>query len=333
MRKILLTGAAGFIGTNLVRTILEETDHEVVGLDKLTYAGRVENFEDIQTNSRFSLIEGDICDKTLVNKLARDCDTLVHLAAESHNDRGIEDPESFIQTNIYGTYVVLQAALAHNLRFHHVSTDEVYGSLGLETRDRFTASTPYAPTSPYSASKAGADHLVNAWFHSYGLPVTVSNCSNNYGPFQHVEKFIPRQITNILDGRKPKLYGDGQHVRDWIHVEDHCRAILDILERGRAGKTYLVGADGEATNADIVRMLLQHLGVEDLSVDYVGDRPGHDRRYSIDASTIRNELHWTPKHGNFNSGLATTISWYAENEEWWRPLKSKTENMYKRLGH
>ncbi|AXR73949.1 MULTISPECIES: dTDP-glucose 4,6-dehydratase [Auritidibacter] len=333
MATILVTGAAGFIGCNLVRVLLSETTHDVIGLDKLTYAGRPENLDIDSITSRFTLVEGDICDKPLVDELARKSDAVVHLAAESHNDRGIEAPEAFIQTNIYGTYVLLQAALSHGLRFHHVSTDEVYGSLSLDSRTSFKASTPYAPTSPYSASKAGADHLVRAWFHSFGLPITISNCSNNYGPYQHVEKFIPRQITNIIDGDRPKLYGDGLHTRDWIHVEDHCRAVLAILESGRIGETYLVGADGEATNLDVIRILMYHLNADDIRVDYVKDRPGHDRRYAIDATRLRSELGWSPRHGDLSQGLAETVSWYIDNESWWRPAKRSTELMYERFSH
>lgn len=332
MATILVTGAAGFIGCNLVRVLLKESTHDVIGLDKLTYAGRPENLDIDSATSRFTLVEGDICNKLLVDELARKSDAVVHLAAESHNDRGIEDPEAFIETNMYGTYVLLQAALSHGLRFHHVSTDEVYGSLSLDAKTSFNPSTPYAPTNPYSASKAGADHLARAWFHSFGLPVTLSNCSNNYGPFQHVEKFIPRQITSIIDGKRPKLYGDGLHTRDWIHVEDHCRAILAVLQSGRIGETYLVGADGEATNTDVVRILMRHLDCPNASVDYVKDRPGHDRRYAIDATRLRSELGWSPRYADLSEGLARTVSWYVENESWWRPIKRSTELMYERFG-
>jgi dTDP-glucose 4,6-dehydratase len=259
-------------------------------------------------------------------------DAVVHLAAESHNDNSLADPTPFVQTNVVGTFTLLEAARRHGVRFHHVSTDEVYGDLPLDSPERFTPATPYNPSSPYSSTKAGSDLLVRAWVRSFGVAATISNCSNNDGPYQHVEKFIPRQITNLIDGLRPRLYGAGRNVRDWIHVTDHNAAVWDILERGRIGETYLIGADGEKSNLEVVRTLLEIFGRDPDDFDHVNDRPGHDLRYAIDASRLRTELGWAPRYTDFRSGLEATVHWYQEHESWWRPHKAAVEAMYARTG-
>jgi dTDP-glucose 4,6-dehydratase len=259
-------------------------------------------------------------------------DAVVHFAAESHNDNSLNDPSPFVQTNLVGTFTLLEAVRRHDVRLHHVSTDEVYGDLELDDPTRFTESTPYEPSSPYSATKAGSDLLVRAWVRSFGVRATISNCSNNYGPFQHVEKFIPRQITQLIDGQRPRVYGDGLNVRDWIHVEDHSSAVLEVLENGRIGETYLVGADGEQSNLAVVRHLLELFGRDGDDFDPVTDRAGHDRRYAIDSTKLRTELGWRPSHADFHQGLADTVQWYRDNEDWWRPSKHSTETTYARQG-
>jgi dTDP-glucose 4,6-dehydratase len=259
-------------------------------------------------------------------------DAVVHLAAESHNDNSLDDPEPFIRTNVVGTYVLLEAVRKADVRFHHVSTDEVYGDLALDDPKRFTEDTPYRPSSPYSAAKAGSDHLVRAWVRSFGVRATLSNCSNNYGPWQHVEKFIPRQITEVLQGRRPRIYGSGLQVRDWIHVEDHSSALLTILERGRVGETYLVGADGERTNLDVARALLRLLGRDEDDLEMVADRAGHDQRYAIESGKLRLELGWQPRYDDLDAGLAQTIEWYQGHRDWWEPQKSATEAAYAAKG-
>jgi dTDP-glucose 4,6-dehydratase len=261
-----------------------------------------------------------------------DCDAVVHFAAESHNDNSLHSPRPFIDTNLIGTYQILEAVRKHGKRLHHISTDEVYGDLPLNTSEKFTPDTPYNPSSPYSSTKAGSDLLVRAWVRSFGVEATISNCSNNYGPYQHVEKFIPRQITEILEGRKPKLYGDGLQVRDWIHTEDHSSGVLTILEKGKSGETYLIGADGEKNNKEVVELILELMGKDKSDYDHVNDRPGHDQRYAIDATRLREELGWEPKYTDFRAGLADTIEWYKQNEAWWRPQKAETEAKYKELG-
>jgi len=303
----------------------------VTVLDKLTYAGNLENLAGIPAD-RMEFVQGDICDSALVEDLAAHTDAIVHFAAESHNDNSIADPEPFLRTNVEGTYVLLQAARKYDVRFHHISTDEVYGDLALDDPARFTEETPYCPSSPYSSTKASSDLLVRAWFRTFGVRATISNCSNNYGPRQHVEKFIPRQITNILCGERPKLYGDGKNVRDWIHTEDHSSAVWAILERGRMGETYLIGADGERNNIDVLRAILAEMGRGPDDFDWVRDRPGHDRRYAIDSSKLRAELGWRPAHTDFAGGLRATIAWYRENEGWWRPAKEATEAKYAAQG-
>ncbi|WP_062290543.1 dTDP-glucose 4,6-dehydratase [Demequina phytophila] len=328
--RLLVTGGAGFIGANFVRlTLSTRPDVEVTVLDLLTYAG---NAASVPEDPRVTLVKGDIADPEMVDALVREADAVVHFAAESHNDNSLDDPSPFIHTNLVGTFQLLEAARRHGVRFHHVSTDEVYGDLPLDTPERFTPDTPYHPSSPYSASKAGSDLLVRAWVRSFGLEATLSNCSNNYGPFQHVEKFIPRQITNLIDGVRPKLYGAGLNVRDWIHVDDHNRAVWTILESGRIGETYLIGADGETSNKDVIATVLELMGHAPDDFEHVADRPGHDLRYAIDATRLREELGWEPVYGDFRAGLATTIDWYREHEAWWRPQKLETELRYQRLG-
>lgn len=331
METVLVTGGAGFIGSNFVRHLIEATDVSVTVLDKLTYAASRESIDDLPLD-RCKLVVGDIADAALVDELVSRHDAVVHFAAESHNDNSLNDPSPFIQTNLVGTYVLLEAVRKHDRRFHHVSTDEVYGDLDLDDPTRFTESTPYEPSSPYSATKAGSDLLVRAWVRSFGVRATISNCSNNYGPFQHVEKFIPRQITQLIDGERPKVYGDGLNVRDWIHVEDHSRAVLTILENGVIGETYLIGADGERNNREVVTQLLNLFDRTADDFDHVTDRPGHDRRYAIDSTKLRTELGWNPTFADFEAGLAATVEWYRANENWWRPAKATTESMYQRQG-
>jgi dTDP-glucose 4,6-dehydratase len=325
--RILVTGGAGFIGSNFVHlTLATRPDTDVTVLDALTYAGSMSSLAGVEDRIRF--VEGDVADTDLVEKLVGEADAVVHFAAESHNDNSLADPSPFIRTNLIGTFALLEAARHHDVRYHHVSTDEVYGDLDLDDPKRFTEDTPYAPSSPYSATKAGSDHLVRAWVRSFGLRATLSNCSNNYGPRQHVEKFIPRQITNVIDGIRPKLYGDGLNVRDWIHVDDHNSAVWAILDKGRSGETYLIGADGEVNNRDVIRMILEQMGQDPDAYDHVTDRAGHDRRYAIESGKLRTELGWTPTYESFRDGLSATIDWYRENESWWRPVKEATEAKY-----
>ena len=330
--RIVVTGGCGFVGSNFVRWVVRE--HPEVGvtvLDKLTYAGNRENIADL-LGRRVELLVGDICDEELLDRVIPCHDAVVHFAAESHNDRSIADPDPFVQTNVVGTYRLLEACRRHDVRLHHVSTDEVYGDLALDDPARITEESPYRPSSPYASTKASSDMLVRAWSRTYGLRATISNCSNNYGPYQHVEKFIPRQVTNVLCGRRPRLYGDGRNVRDWIHVDDHSSAVWEILTRGRLGETYLIGADGERDNVTVLRDILRAMGRPEDDFDWVRDRPGHDRRYAIDASKLRRELGWEPKHADFAKGLAATIEWYRRNEAWWRPVKEVTEARYAELG-
>jgi dTDP-glucose 4,6-dehydratase len=327
MPAYLVTGGAGFIGSNFVRHVLEHTDHSVTVLDKLTYAGNRASLEGLPVD-RFSFVEGDICDAELVDGLVRTSDVVVHFAAESHNDNSLRDPSPFLQTNLIGTYTLLEAVRKHETRYHHISTDEVYGDLELDDPARFTEQTPYNPSSPYSSTKAGSDLLVRAWVRSFGVQATISNCSNNYGPYQHVEKFIPRQITNVLDGGRPKLYGKGENVRDWIHADDHSAAVLRIIDAGAIGETYLIGADGEKNNKEVVEAILVELGQPSDAYDLVSDRPGHDLRYAIDSTKLRTELGWAPRFSDFEAGLRATIAWYRDNQAWWRPQKAATEAAY-----
>jgi dTDP-glucose 4,6-dehydratase len=328
---LLVTGGAGFIGSNFVRHVLNHTDHQVTVLDLLTYAGNRASLDGLPPD-RCSLVVGDIRDAATVDPLVAAADAVVHFAAESHNDNSLRDPSPFLTTNIIGTYTLLEAVRRHGTRYHHISTDEVYGDLELDDPERFTEHTPYNPSSPYSSTKAGSDLLVRAWVRSFGVRATISNCSNNYGPYQHVEKFIPRQITNVLGGGRPKLYGAGTNVRDWIHADDHSSAVLTILESGVIGETYLVGADGERDNRQVVETILELMGQPADAYDLVTDRAGHDLRYAIDWSKLRRELGWTPTYGDFTAGLAATIDWYRENESWWRPQKARTEAQYAAQG-
>lgn len=331
MTRLLVTGGAGFIGSNFVHHVVAHTDAHVTVLDKLTYAGNRASLAGLPAD-RVELVEGDIADAALVDSLFAGVDAVVHYAAESHNDNSLHDPRPFLDTNIIGTYTLLEAARRHERRFHHISTDEVYGDLELDDPQRFTESTPYNPSSPYSSTKAGSDLLVRAWVRSFGVQATISNCSNNYGPYQHVEKFIPRQITNVLRGIRPKLYGAGLNVRDWIHADDHSSAVLTILEKGEIGETYLIGADGEKDNRSVVELILTQMGQPSDAYDHVTDRAGHDLRYAIDSTKLRTELGWQPQYSDFESGLASTIDWYRANEAWWAPSKDATESFYAAQG-
>ncbi|MFJ6653174.1 dTDP-glucose 4,6-dehydratase [Microbacterium sp. NPDC091313] len=331
MRRLLVTGGAGFIGSNFVHHVIERTDDRVVVLDKLTYAGNEASLAGLPAD-RVELVVGDIADAGLVDGLFSRVDAVVHYAAESHNDNSLHDPRPFLDTNIIGTYTLLEAARRHGTRLHHISTDEVYGDLELDDPARFTESTPYNPSSPYSSTKAGSDLLVRAWVRSFGVQATISNCSNNYGPFQHVEKFIPRQITNVIRGIRPKLYGAGQNVRDWIHADDHSSAVLTILEKGTIGETYLIGADGEKDNKTVVELILTLMGVPADAYDHVTDRAGHDMRYAIDSTKLRTELGWAPQYRDFEAGLAATIDWYRANESWWAGAKDGVEAFYAAKG-
>jgi dTDP-glucose 4,6-dehydratase len=326
--KLLVTGGAGFIGSNFIRYWLKKYPNDsLVNLDALTYAGNLENLKDLESNPNYKFVKGDICDKDLVNKLVKETDVIVNFAAESHVDRSILDAENFIKTNVLGTYTLLEAAKNNgNKRFHHISTDEVFGHLG-PNEPAFTESTPYGPRSPYSASKAASDHLVRAYFHSFGLPITISNCSNNYGPYQFPEKLIPLFITNLLEDKKVPVYGDGLNVRDWLHVEDHCAAIDVIIQKGHIGETYCIGGNSEKNNLEITQKIISLMGKNETAIEYVKDRPGHDRRYAIDFSKIKNELGWEPKI-SFAEGLQETIAWYKNNESWWKNIKSGDYQKY-----
>ena len=331
MAKLLVTGGAGFIGANFVHfTLNNRPEHQVTVIDKLTYAGNPDNLESVLDKIEF--ITGDICDRELMDGLVRKNDIVVHFAAESHNDNSLRDPWPFINTNIVGTYTILEAVRKHNKRLHHISTDEVYGDLELNDSAKFTETTPYNASSPYSSSKASSDLLVKAWVRSFGLQATISNCSNNYGPMQHIEKMIPRQITNILSDIKPKLYGTGEQVRDWIHVDDHNAAVHTILEKGKLGELYLIGANGEQNNKTIFEMLLELMGKPKDWYDHVNDRPGHDQRYAIDSTKLQAELGWEPKYTNLKEGLQATIDWYTNNKPWWQAEKAKVEAAYAQKG-
>jgi dTDP-glucose 4,6-dehydratase len=329
--RLLVTGGAGFIGANFVHyTLREHPEHEVTVLDALTYAGNEASLAEVR--DRIEFVHGSVADAPLVDELVQRCDVVVHFAAESHNDNSLSDPSPFLTTNIIGTYTILEAVRKHGVRLHHISTDEVYGDLELDDPKKFTDQTPYNPSSPYSSTKAGSDLLVRAWVRSFGIHATISNCSNNYGPYQHVEKFIPRQITNVLSGLRPKLYGKGENVRDWIHVDDHNSAVHAILERGTSGETYLIGADGEKNNLEVLMLILELTGQPKDAFDHVTDRAGHDLRYAIDATKLREELGWKPQYTDFRDGLAATVEWYRANEAWWRPLKEEVEAKYAARG-
>ncbi|AVZ40167.1 MULTISPECIES: dTDP-glucose 4,6-dehydratase [unclassified Dietzia] len=336
--RLVVTGGAGFIGANFVHTVIREhPGAHVTVLDAMTYAANRASLAGLPSD-RVELVEADCADPAVTDRLVAQLtgpdDAVVHFAAESHNDNSLATPWPFVHSNIVGTYAVLEACRGHDVRLHHVSTDEVYGDLQLDDPDRFTPATAYNPSSPYSATKAGADMLVRAWVRSFGVRATISNCSNNYGPYQHVEKFIPRQITNLLTGQRPRLYGSGANVRDWIHVDDHNSAVLRILAGGEPGRTYLVGADGEHSNLQVMQMICELMGAAgtdgDPGFDHVTDRPGHDLRYAIDATATREELGWEPQHTNLRDGLAHTIEWYRENRDWWEPVKQSVEAKYAR---
>jgi dTDP-glucose 4,6-dehydratase len=328
--KILVTGGAGFIGSNFILYWLEKhKEDKIVNLDKLTYAGNLENLKSIEANQNYEFLKGDICDASFVEKATEGIDTVVHFAAESHVDRSITNPEDFVKTNVLGTQILLDASLKKNVkRFHHISTDEVYGSLNLEDKNIFNERTAYSPRSPYSASKAGSDHLVRAYYHTYNLPITVSTCSNNFGPYQFPEKFIPLAITNLLENKKVPVYGDGLYVRDWLYVEDHCRAIDLILEKGKLGETYAVGGLTEdISNLEVIKKILKLLDKGENNIEFVKDRPGHDRRYALDWSKIKNELSWEPLH-NFDEWLSKTVEWYKNNKSWWESVKNGEYKTY-----
>ena len=331
MSHLLVTGGAGFIGSNFVHYLLDNTEHTVTVLDKMTYAANKTSLDGLD-GTRFNLMIGDIADRELTDELVAQADAVIHYAAESHNDNSLANPEPFIHTNLVGTFTLLEAVRRHGTRYHHISTDEVFGDLALDDPAKFTETTPYNPSSPYSSTKAGSDLLVRAWVRSFGIEATISNCSNNYGPYQHIEKFIPRQITNILSGLTPKLYGEGLNVRDWIHATDHSSAVLRILESGKIGETYLIGADGEENNITVLRTILRLMGKDENDFEHVIDRPGHDMRYAIDGTRLREELGWEPQFTDFEAGLADTIAWYIDNRSWWEPLKAEVEAKYAKVG-
>ena len=332
---MLITGGAGFIGGNFVHyTIKKHPNYSITVLDALTYAGDTKTLESVKDSINF--VQGNICDRELVDKLVEDTDIVVHFAAESHNDNSLSNPWPFVETNIIGTYTILEAVRKHTKRLHHISTDEVFGDLELDDPNRFTEETPYNPSSPYSSTKAGSDHLVRAWIRSFGIQATISNCSNNYGPYQHIEKFIPRQITNILSDIKPKLYGTGEQVRDWIHVDDHNSAVHLIIEKGTIGDTYIIGADNDhVNNKAVIELICEIMEKGKDWYEHVNDRPGHDMRYAMDSSKIRRELGWKPQYTDANgmrNGLQATIDWYKENREWWQADKEATEAKYATQG-
>lgn len=322
--KLLVTGGAGFIGSNFILYWLQHhPDDFIVNVDKLTYAGNLENLETTEGNSHYTFVKADITDVSAMQKVLSGIDTVVHFAAESHVDRSIAEPSPFVLTNIVGTQTLLEAALqARVKRFHHISTDEVFGSLALVSDEKFNEETRYNPRSPYSASKAASDHLVSAYYHTYGLPITISNCSNNFGPYQFPEKFIALAITNIMEGKNVPVYGDGKNVRDWLYVEDHCRAIELILQKGKVGETYCIGGlTDDIDNLGVIKKILSHMGKSESMIEYVKDRPGHDRRYAIDWSKIQKELSWKPAF-DFDTYLKKTIEWYRTHEAWWKRIKT-----------
>ncbi len=329
--KLLITGGAGFIGSNFIHYWMKKYPNDkIVNLDVLTYAGNLENLRDLESNANYKFVHGDICDATLVNDLAKDINLIIHFAAESHVDRSIADSQDFIRTNVEGTQVLLNAAKNNNIRFHYVSTAEVFGSLNFKDKP-FNEKTPYDPRSPYSASKAAADHLVRAYYHTYKLPVTISNCSNNYGPYQFPEKIIPLFITNLIENKKIPIYGQGKNIRDWIYVDDHNEGIDLIIQKGTIGETYCLGGGNQLSNLELTKKILTLMNKEEKMIEYVADRLGHDLRYDIDFSKAKNELGWFPKI-DFEQGLIKTIDWYKNNEKWWRPLLGKgfVEN-YKKI--
>jgi dTDP-glucose 4,6-dehydratase len=331
MTKLLITGGAGFIGSNFVHyTLKNRPEYDITVVDKLTYAGNMDSLSEVM--DKITFVKGDICDKELIDKLVGETDIIVHFAAESHNDNSLRDPWPFINTNIVGTYTILEAVRKHGKRLHHISTDEVYGDLELDDPSKFTESTQYNPSSPYSSAKASSDMLVKAWVRSFGIKATLSNCSNNYGPYQHIEKFIPRQITNIFSGISPKLYGTGEQVRDWIHVDDHNSAVHTILDKGVIGELYLIGANGEQNNKYVLETILELMGKDKNAYEHVNDRPGHDQRYAIDSTKLRTKLGWEPKYTNLREGLQATVDWYNDHVDWWKNEKAKVEAAYAEKG-
>ncbi|HSW96204.1 MAG TPA: dTDP-glucose 4,6-dehydratase [Candidatus Saccharimonadales bacterium] len=328
--KLLVTGGAGFIGSNFILYWMKEhPEDSIVNLDKLTYAGNLENLTSIEKNPNYSFVYGDICDRKVVEGAMEGVDIVVHFAAESHVDRSISDPSEFVKTNVVGTQVMLDVAKEKQVkRFHHVSTDEVFGALSLEEENKFKETTLYNPRSPYAASKAGSDHLVRAYFFTYGLPITITNCSNNFGPYHFPEKMIPLAITNLLEDKKVPVYGDGLYVRDWLYVEDHCRAIDAVLQKGKIGETYCVGGMADdISNIDVIKKIITLLGKDVSFIEFVKDRPGHDRRYAIDWTKINQELGWKPLY-DFDSWLAKTVEWYKENTTWWKDIKNGSYKAY-----
>lgn len=319
--KLFVTGGAGFIGSNFIRYWLSQyPEDEIINFDALTYAGSLSSLQDVANNPRYTFIEGDITDADAVDRAMRGCDTVVHFAAESHVDRSIHDPLAFVRTNVLGTQTLLNAVRKHgNIHFHHVSTDEVFGSLAPKDAP-WTERSPYAARSPYSASKAASDHLVRAAYTTHNIPITISNCSNNYGPYHFPEKIIPLFITNLLDGKKVPIYGDGAQIRDWIYVEDHVRGIEAILTRGKVGETYFLGGENQTTNLELTKKILALMEKDESHIEHVQDRPGHDRRYDLSIEKARRELGWSPQV-TLDEGLAQTVSWYKAREDWWRPLR------------
>ena len=331
--RLLVTGGAGFIGSNFIRYWLKNhQSDEIINLDKLTYAGHISSTKDFKDNPNYKFIEGDICDPKIVDNVVSEVETIIHFAAETHVDRSIVGPQLFLQTNVIGTQVLLDAALKHGVKkFHHVSTDEVFGALELDPKEKFSENTLYDPHSPYSASKAASDHLVRAYFHTYGLPITITNCSNNFGPYQDPEKFLPRAITNLIEGKEIPLYGDGKYIRDWLFVEDHVRAIEKVLEKGKVGETYLIGGlTDEVNHLEVTKKLLKIFNKDESSIKFVKDRVGHDRRYAVNWTKINRELGWKPLYG-FDEWLTKTVDWYKANEWWWKQLKKEAEKFYEKL--
>jgi len=329
--KLLVTGGSGFIGSNFIKHwFAGHPDDSIINLDKMTYAANPRNLTEFEGKSNYQFVKGDILDEKIVDELVSQVDAIVHFAAESHVDRSIDDPSLFVRTNVLGTYNLLMAAKKYNKRFHHISTDEVFGSIEMGSTDQFNEATPYDPSSPYSASKASSDHLVRSFYKTFGLPVTISNCSNNYGPYQHPEKMIPRSITNLLTDQKIKVYGQGLNFRDWLHVEDHCRAIELILLNGKIGETYCIGGLKKGTsNMELVKLMLKLMGKDESCLEYVADRPAHDN-YAVNWDKINRELGWEPKY-TFETGLQQTIDWYTANSSWWQETKAEAEEFYKKL--
>ncbi len=328
--RLLITGGAGFIGSNFIHYLAKKyPDYKIINLDNLTYAGNLENLKDLENNPNYQFVKGDICDADLVNELVKGVDAIVHFAAETHVDRSIMDPSVFLKTNILGTHTLLEAARKNgNIRFHHISTDEVFGELG-PNDPPFNEQTSYNPRNPYSASKAAADHLVRSYINTHNLPATISNCSNNYGPYQFPEKFIPLFITNLLENKKVPLYGDGLHRRDWIHVDDHSRGVDLILHKGKIGETYCLGGGNEHANIEIAKNILGILGAKEDLIEHIPDRRGHDRRYAMSISKMQNEFDWAPEK-DFKTGLRETVEWYKNNRQWWERIKNGEYQEYYR---